>query len=375
MSRSLLSLALFIVCCLLAVIMGAGGQLLAQPDTLDRKIAQMLLVGFRGLRVEDCPFIGADIARRNLGGVILFDYDVVLKRHRRNIASPAQLKQLVAELQGLATTPLLVAVDQEGGRIVRLKERYGFPATLSHQQLGAVNDPAVTRQHTLKLAATLHQCGITLNMAPVVDLASNPDNPVIARLERSFSADAQIVTANAAAFIVAHHHYGVLTCLKHFPGHGSSSADSHLGFTDVSASWSEQELVPYRQLLAMNMVDAIMTAHVFNARLDHRYPATLSPATVTGLLRHQLGFDGVVISDDMQMGAITDCYGFARAIRLALEAGVDILVFGNNLHYDEHIVARVIALIHKLVDDGVISPERIDRSYRRIMRLKTNLKQ
>lgn len=340
---------------------------------LDDKIGQMLMVGFRGMTVEESSFIAADIQQRNLGGVILFSYDVALKQQQRNIQSPAQLKRLTATLEQLAETPLLIAIDQEGGRIARLTQRNGFPATLSHQQLGDENDLNSTFDHSLALAATLAQQGINLNMAPVVDLATNPDNPVIAKLGRSFSADPQRVTAHATAYIEAHHQQQLLTCLKHFPGHGSSHGDSHLGFTDVTASWDDTELIPYKQLIDTGQVDAIMTAHVFNAQLDPHYPATLSKATIDGLLRQKLGFDGVVISDDMQMGAITELFDFDSAIQQALEAGVDLLVFGNNLRYDETVVPRAIEVIHKLIDDGVLSAERIDQSYQRIMKLKLRL--
>jgi beta-N-acetylhexosaminidase len=172
------------------------------------------------------------------------------------------------------------------------------------------------------------------------------------------------------SYIAAHHQQGVLTTLKHFPGHGSSRSDSHLGFTDVSDTWTRNELEPYARIIEAGQADAVMTAHVFNTRLDKQYPATLSSATINGLLRGELGFDGVVISDDMQMAAITAHYGFETAIRKALEAGVDILVFGNNLRYDEEIVPRAIAVIRKLVDTGVVSEARIDQSWQRIMRLK-----
>jgi beta-N-acetylhexosaminidase len=175
------------------------------------------------------------------------------------------------------------------------------------------------------------------------------------------------------SFIAAHHQRGVLTTLKHFPGHGSSRSDSHLGFTDVSDTWTRDELEPYARIIEAGQADAIMTAHIFNSHLDKQDPATLSPATINGLLRGELGFEGVVISDDLQMAAITAHYGFETAIRKALEAGVDILVFGNNLNYDEEIVPRTIKVIRSLVDTGVISEARIDLSYQRIMRLK-NLK-
>jgi beta-N-acetylhexosaminidase len=343
------------------------------PPALKDKIGQMLMVGFRGTAVDENSFIIRDIRRNNLGGVVLFDYDVVKGQAGRNITSPAQVKALVAALREAARVPLLVAVDQEGGKVARLKTACGFPATVSHSTLGRLDDLANTGQHSLRLAETLNAMGIGLNLAPVVDLCTNPDNPVIAKLDRCFSADPKIVTRHALSYIAAHHQRGVLTTLKHFPGHGSSRADSHLGFTDVSDTWTRDELEPYARIIEAGQADAIMTAHVFNTRLDKLYPATLSSATINGLLRGELGFDGVVISDDMQMAAITAHYGFEIAIRKALEAGVDILVFGNNLRYDEEIVPRAIAVIRKLVDTGVISEARIDQSWQRIMRLK-NLK-
>lgn len=340
------------------------------PVSLEDKIGQMLMVGFRGKAATEDSFIVRDIRRYNLGGVILFDYDVLTQRAERNIASPEQVHSLVSDLRAAARMPLLVAVDQEGGRVARLKTVYGFPATVSHGNLGMLDDPTITGKRGSAMAETLAALGINLNLAPVVDLCSHPDNPVIAKLDRCFSADPEAVTRHALAFIEAHRRQGVLTALKHFPGHGSSRTDSHLGFTDVSGTWTPAELEPFIRIIAAGQADMVMTAHVFNEQLDNRYPATLSPATITGLLRNNLGFDGVVISDDMQMGAIVAHYGFEDAIRLALEAGIDILVFGNNLDYDEQIVPRTIAAIQQLVTTGVISEARIDQSWQRIRRLK-----
>lgn len=342
--------------------------------TLDEKIGQLLMVGFRGTTVDENHAIAEDIQQRHLGGVILFDYDLLSGEHKRNIASPEQLAALVSALQELSSAPLLIAVDQEGGRVARLKTRYGFPPTRSHRELGEKGDLQLTLNETSRLAGVLAESGIGMNMAPVVDLCSNPANPVIARLDRCFSADPLQVTAQSRSYIAAHRQQGVLTVLKHFPGHGSSQQDSHLGMTDVSASWSESELIPYRQLISEGQVDAVMTAHVFNARLDERYPATLSRATITGVLRQQLGFDGVVISDDLQMKAIVDQYGFETAIGKALQAGADILLFGNNLEYDEQVVSRAVAVIEALVARGELSAAQIDNSYRRVMQLKSRLK-
>jgi beta-N-acetylhexosaminidase len=346
----------------------------AAPDVgLEVKIGQMLLVGFRGLMVTADHPIVRDIRERHLGAVVLFDYDVALQSGERNIQSPAQVQALVADLQRYAGAPLLVAVDQEGGMISRLKEKYGFPPTVSHAYLGQKNDLALTHQKAGEMARTLAGLGINLNLAPVVDVNTNPSNPIIARYERSFSADPNVVTQQALEFIKAHHEQGVLCTLKHFPGHGSSTGDTHLGVVDVTQTWSRIELEPFANIIRAGQADAVMTAHVFNANLDPAYPATLSKPIITGILRGELGYDGVVISDDMQMGAITSQFGFETAVQKAIEAGVDLIAIANNLVYEEGIGARATALIQQLVQKGTIGEARIDQSYQRIRRLKSRL--
>lgn len=369
------SLLSFVI--LLLFVVNLCGCVAKQPLAeipLQNKIGQLLMVGFRGLSLEENPQLAADIQAGRIGGVVLFDYDLQQKSARRNIESKQQLKELTRALQQASGSPLLIAVDQEGGQVARLKERYGFPSTHSAMELGERADLNYTLQVTEQLAATLAEVGINLNLAPVVDLCSNPDNPVIACYQRCFSAEPQQVVRQAAAYIDAHHRQNVLTSLKHFPGHGSSRQDSHLGFTDISESWEQTELIPFRQLISDGRVDTVMTAHVFNRQLDAEYPATLSQQIITGLLRNQLGFDGVVISDDLQMRALADHYRFSERIRLALTAGVDILLFGNNLSYDPDLVARAQAAIGQLVAQGEISEKRIDRSYQRIMQLKKRIK-
>jgi beta-N-acetylhexosaminidase len=333
----------------------------------------MLMIGFRGLEVHNKHFIVQDIRERHLGGVVLFDYDIPSQQAVRNIESPSQVKALIASLKSVSATPLLIAIDQEGGIVARLKERHGFPPTVSHQHLGQLNDLETTYNHAIAVAKTLADLGMNLNLAPVVDICVNPDNPIIARYERCFSDDPLIVTNHALQFIQAHHQEGVLCALKHFPGHGSSTADSHRGLTDITQTWSRVELQPYVRIIGTGEADAVMTAHVFNANLDSQYPATLSPFTITGILREQLNYNGVVISDDMQMGAIVSHYGFEMAIQKAIEAGVDILVFANNSVYEEDIAVRAIKAIWRLVQAGTLSEARINESYRRIRRLKSGM--
>jgi len=341
--------------------------------SLDVKIGQMIMVGFRGLDVNDNSPIVRDIIDRHIGGVILFDYDVPTSTPIRNIESPDQLKRLTAKLQAASPIPLLIAIDQEGGNVCRLKQRVGFPAMPSAQYLGSTNELSLTRKHADQIAKTLAELGINLNLVPVVDLNINPDNPIIGRLGRSFSADPQVVTSHAAEFIKAHHKYGVLCALKHFPGHGSSTGDSHLGLTDITDTWSSKELIPYENLIGQGLADVIMTAHVYNANLDPNFPATLSKPILTDLLRKQLNYNGIIISDCMQMRAITDHYGFEAAIQAAIEAGVDIILISNNAVFDEDAASYAIAIIKSLIEEGKISPQRINESYRRIKKLKERL--
>ena len=339
--------------------------------SLREKIGQMLLVGFRGATPADCPLVVRDIREHHVGGVVLFDQDVAdPTRGRRNIHSPAQVRELLAFLQAQSRVPLLTAVDQEGGRVNRLKPDYGFPASVSHEELGRLDDERETHRHAAATAATLKAVGFNLNLAPVVDLDANPDNPIIRGKRRSFSADPGAVLRHASTFVLAHREHGVLTCAKHFPGHGSARGDTHLGLVDVTASWTERELEPFRDLAAAGLADAIMTAHVFNARLDPDRPATLSSKVVTGILRGHLGFDGVVVSDDIEMRAISSRYGLEESVPAAVEAGIDLLCFGNNLNYDPDIAPRAAAILERAVTSGRIPLSRIDASHRRLLALK-----
>jgi beta-N-acetylhexosaminidase len=340
--------------------------------TLKEKIGQLLMVGFRGMEDGDHQAIVRDIRSGRIGGVVLFDRDLALGTGERNIRSPEQVRALNVSLQTAAAVPLLVAVDQEGGQVARLKEKAGFPATESAQHLGRLNDVTLTDAYAEQTAAALAACGFNLNFAPLVDLAVNPDNPIIARFARSYGVDPDTVVRHALAVIAAHRRHGVGCTLKHFPGHGSSRQDSHLGFTDVSDTWDEAELRPFREIIARGQADVIMTAHIFNRRLDPAFPATLSSRVIGGLLRQELGFAGVVISDDMDMKAISDEYDRQTALELALNAGNDILLFANNLVYDADLAARTIATIERLVADGRVNERTLDASCRRVMDLKKN---
>lgn len=329
--------------------------------SLADKIGQMIMVGFGSPSVAPTSRIVEHIGQRNLGGVALFS---------PNIESFEQVDTLVHQLQAAANVPLLVAIDQEGGYVRRLGNGFGLTLNYTPQDLGTINDLELTRQFATEMAQLLAALGINLNLAPVVDLNTNPQNPVIGRIGRSFSADANVVVQHALTFIQAHHEAGVLCTLKHFPGHGSSAQDSHLGFVDVTHSWTPQELEPYAQIIGAGRCDAVMTAHIFNAALDAELPATLSKAVLTDILRRQMGYDGIIITDDIQMAAIRSFYSFETAIELAVNAGVD--VFASST-YSPSVVENTIDLIQRLVETGKINESRIDASYRRVMAMKARL--
>ena len=355
------------------VILNACAQKKEPSVSLDHQIGQMIKVGFRGFKAPPESSIAQIIKEYHIGGVVLFDYDVPKDTAYRNIESPQQLQKLTTQLQRYSDTPLLIAIDQEGGKVARLKEKYGFPASVSEQYLGTLNNADSTRYYARQTAKTLKEAGINTNLAPVVDVNSNPDNPVIGGLERSFSADPEVVAHQAKIYIDELHEYGILTTLKHFPGHGSSKDDSHKGIVDVTDTWQRDELIPYKKLIKSGTADIIMTAHIYNAKLDSTYPATLSKPVITGMLRDSLGFSGVIMSDDLQMGAIRKYYDLKETIKLSILAGVDILSFANNSVFDPEIAAKAHHIIKQLVEDDVITEQRIMESYNRIMDLKKRI--
>jgi beta-N-acetylhexosaminidase len=347
------------------------GSAIVSAIPLRQRIARLLVVGFRGLRVDADDWIAGNIAVDGLGGVILFDKDRV--ESSRNIRNRRQVTRLASDLKALAPgRELIVAIDQEGGNVTRLSPAYGFPALASEASIGPKGDAAV-QEWADGLTTTLADVGVNLNLAPVVDINVNPKNPAIGALGRSFSADPAIVSRDAEIEIQAHRARAVKTALKHFPGLGSARANTDFGVADVTATWSQEELDPYRDLLGKGLVDIVMAGHVVNGQVDPSAPASLSRGTVTDLLRSELGWDGAVITDDLQAGAITDAFGAEDAVALALDAGDDLLLFANQQVYDPDIVTWAVDLIEGFVTSGRIDEARIDRSYARVTSLFPNL--
>ena len=335
----------------------------SDPEALRRKIARMFVVGFRGFTIGPADPI-AKALMAGLGGVILFDRDRVTGT--RNIDSPEQLAALTASLRAAAPGSLIVAIDQEGGRVSRLNPEQGFPATRSQAEIGATDDPDVAFEAGRAMGATMAAAGIDLDLAPVVDVDVDPTNPAIGALGRSFSADPSIVAAMAEAEIRGLHEFGVRAAIKHFPGLGSARANSDLGVVDVTGTWTKAELEPFETLIGAELPDAIMSAHSLDRRRDPEAPASLSAATIDGLLRRRLGWSGVVITDDLGAVAITSRFERSEAVARAIEAGNDLLLFANLSDDPFDDVTRIVDSVVGFVASGRISETRIDQSAARL---------
>jgi beta-N-acetylhexosaminidase len=342
-----------------------------EDEELRNKIEQMLIIGFRGTTANQ--YITQTLKDMNLGGVILFDRDVPSSGEiERNIVDPNQTKKLISDLKEIRSD-IFVAVDAEGGYVNRLKEKYGFTNIPSAEEMGK-GTTEQTKEYGIFLGQQLDSLGFNLNFAPVVDVNVNPENPVIGYLERSFSDNPENVYNHAKSFIEGLHQSNIISAIKHFPGHGSSNNDSHLGMVDVTNTYKEEELLPYKLLIEDGYNDMVMTAHIVNNNIDENYPATLSPLFLQNILREELNFKGVIVSDDMQMGAIIDHYGFEEGLIMAINAGCDLLILSNNGlgEYDELIPHKAVDVIVDAVKNNSISADQINQSYNKIKSLKEN---
>ena len=339
---------------------------------LKEKVGQMLMVGFVGTSARAGSKICQDIRKYNLGGVILFDVNPLNRKKPKNIVNKQQVAALTKELQACSKNhDLFIAVDQEGGKVQRLKKKYNFYGNFPKASTVGKMTEKKARIIYKKMAQELKSVGINFNLAPVADLAINPKNFIIYKLGRSFGKEPKKVYRYISIFLTQMYQNGIVTSLKHFPGHGSSLGDTHKGFVDITKNWNQVELEPYKLLIGQNKVDTIMAAHVFNARLDPDYPASLSEPTLKNLLRKEMGYSGVIITDDLQMGAIRKKYTFDETILFAIEASNDILLFGNQINPKNMATSRkLVDTIMQMVNEGLIEKNSIDSAYARIKRLK-----
>lgn len=328
-----------------------------KSESLQQLVGQLFLVGFDGLSVP--AEFRKHALKYGLGGVIYF---------KRNVQSPAQLAELANQLQFDCRTPdmppYIISIDHEGGKVNRLVKPFTkFPGI---DALGEINSPKLGFAFGAAMAKELKAVGINLNYAPVVDVLTNPSNPVMAG--RCFSGDPEQVAKLGSAVSRGIQKMGVMACAKHFPGHGDTTEDSHFKLPRVDRALTDlekAELVPFRRV-TRSRVESVMTAHVINASLDPELPATLSSRTIEGLLRNDLRYNRLVISDDMEMKAISDHYGAEEAAVKAIQAGCDILIYRGEAGFPVKEVEAVIAAVEK----GAITRKRLDESLARVQAAK-----
>lgn len=325
-------------------------------DNTARLAGRLLLTGFEGHTLAASPHIVEHARAGRIGGVLLLG---------RNCHDRDQLKKLCEEIHALPSPHRLVTtIDQEGGAVLRtpwlsIPSAREVVNSCTHEQAEALYG---------ELAEELRWLGVDWNFAPCVDLDIDPDSPAIGRYGRSFGADAETVADYAAAIVRAHRSHGVRTCLKHFPGHGSAGVDTHEGLADITQTWRETELRPYGKLIAAGLADAVMTGHLLHRDIDVDNPATLSSSQLQ-VLRGKLGWDGVLVSDDMQMGALRRYGATEERMLKALLAGVDVFIAGEWLERDPQLPLRWTALAQRAVADGRISLDRLKQAAERLERL------
>jgi beta-N-acetylhexosaminidase len=318
---------------------------------LERRAARLFTVGFAGKAPTGEL---RDLLARGVGGVVLF---------ARNIGSPEEVLELNRELKRAANRALLLAVDQEGGRVARL--RSGFTELPAMRAVGGTGDVSLARELGALMGRELRAVGFDMNYAPVLDVDTNPDNPVIGT--RSFGRDAARVSDLGVALAAGLQSAGVAACAKHFPGHGDTSQDSHLELPRLPHPWSrleEVELAPFRAA-AHTDIAAFMTAHVIFEAVDGQYPATMSRAVIRGILREKLGYDGLVLSDDVEMRAIADNYGVEEAVLRGLHAGVDHFL----VCHTAALAQRAIEAVVRAIERGEVGLDVLDAATRRFDRV------
>lgn len=309
-------------------------------------LGELFIMGFNGTTLEDDT--SAFISQAKIGGVILFS---------QNYENPEQVSALINDIQAcrIGELPLWVSVDHEGGKVQRFKT--GFTRLPEADAIARVNSPKLLFELAERIGAELRAVGINVNFAPVADINSNPKNPVIGT--RAYGETEEMVSKMVSAFVRGHLTQGVQPCVKHFPGHGDTTVDSHFALPTVNDSLDslrERELRPFSKAFKSGC-RWVMTAHMMNPNLDADRPATLSSKILMGLLREEMRYTGLIISDDLEMKAITDHFGVDDAPRLAIEAGCDLLIYRS-----ESATRHAYASLLKALDEGRLSPDRVIES-------------
>jgi beta-N-acetylhexosaminidase len=325
----------------------AASEELSMMHDLETQAARLFTVGFHGQAIT------ADLTKlvaRGVGGVIFFS---------RNVGQPAEVAQLTNAIKRLATRPLVLALDQEGGQVARLRQ--GFTEIPAMRVIGAGGSAALAREVGALIGREVRAVGFDLNYAPVLDIDTNPNNPVIAA--RSFGRTPELVSELGVAFAQGLECAGVAACGKHFPGHGDTSQDSHLELPRLPHSLERLERVELKPFAAAIEagIPSLMTAHVIFEPLDPIYPATMSRPVLHGLLREKMGYEGLVISDDIEMRAIADHYGVEDLVVRGLNAGIDQFLCCHTAE----LAHRAIEAVIRAVENGTVSREALEAAHRR----------
>ncbi len=340
----------------------------ASDFVLQNKIDQLFIVGFRGAIFDTATETQRMLTETNIGGLILFDYDTPTGVYDRNIKNKIQTKSLIKDLQSHSKTPLFISIDEEGGKVSRLKRVPGFTPIISANKLSLKSDKQV--QVIAKgLGAILFDYGFNMNFAPVLDVNVNKKSPAIGAVGRSFSNLQSVVTRKGIAFSKGLEQEGIIAVGKHYPGHGSAKGDTHKGFVDITNSFKQYELVPFKKACEAG-IPAIMVGHLYDSKVDALYPATLSKKHVDRL--KGLGCNSqVFITDDIDMRALSDQYSRRDILLNAFNAGIDIVIASNNIgdyKAEEFFTDRKI--VFDAVRAGEISEARIDEAYNKVIILK-----
>ena len=334
---------------------------LTMASDLDYKIGQMIIVGFNGNTAHSPGYkkVLKQLKNNEISGVLLFS---------KNIKSQNDLIKMNQKLIDNSSLTPFISIDNEGGII----QRYDFYKHKSAKEISKL-DKTDAKEEYKKLAHMQKMLKINLNFAPCVDLEINQDS-IIKKKERSYGANPETVSSYAEIFIKEHNKIKIATSIKHFPGHGSVSGDTHKGFVDATNTFQEEELEPYYILKKYNKLNMVMVSHIFNSNIDEIYPASLSEKTIKGLLIDKIEFDGIIISDDYDMKAIKDNYSLRDIVVNSINSGVNILLFSNNIESkNKNLPAKIKKIIKKEIELGNISIKDIDNSYQKITRLKRKL--
>ena len=332
---------------------------------VDEMIGQMIILGFKGNNIKSKGFktVLEQVEKGEIGGVIFFEDNIKNKEEF--------LKMTTALKNSKAKYKPFISIDMEGGNVLRMNENNGFKNFKSAKEVSKLTTKEARKEYS-DMAEELAKMNINLNFAPCVDLAVNKES-IIETKERSYSKDPKIVVDYAKEFIEAFDDKKIATSIKHFPGHGSPTGDTHLGFVDTTNTYKDEELIPYIELANLKPTQTVMVSHLYNKNIDARYPSSLSYNTIEKFLRIQTDFKGVIVTDDLDMGAIRKNYELYEIVPLAVNAGENILLFSNRANGDDKLAKKINLIIKNGLIEGTILPSNILESYKKIIKLKKEI--